>query len=626
MITVQSAKALIEAGYTAEPLANLEASPLGQHFAKQFEHWVTLLPGLRTPRQADGSGGTPPRELQLKHAAIACQRTQNFWSWGMGTGKTCGAILTILGWFGHELFAGLPQTPGLLDKWYRVRGKELTGQFLLSRTRVKPGTIQVVVPGHVASVWLKEFTRMDLGWAVEVIRSEADMLNSRAPIWVYDYDFVKKQSRKGAHMKKTGAGLRFKSEGLATYFWGHPLGKVLAKRFRASLLILDEVHRLRKGSTRTQIMQLVANRAKRKLSLTGTPMDGWVEHTATILGITYQENSLAYPWSNQHFSQRFTQAGFVNLDVATGQEMAEAKRRPVPGVSPNQLPAFLKSTRHLMHRLNLNDPEVKSNVIYPPVIQELLAVQPHPDHLDFYHTLYQEGLVEMKKALNLQSGFQRRTNILSLINQLRLASTVPAALGFAGLTPALTDAIVAKVLEFNAQGRKGLIGTTFIAESRLLHEALQAAGIKGVRIYAQDDAVSQKIMNRARREEALEQFTDDPECRFLIANKELVAEGLNLAETASYALSCSQGYRSNIETQWLARVARPGQQWPHVNLVTFVNRHMVDVYVQQMMQRKIKATASIVDLEFDSEENLSEALLDPVELAKVLVESEMVVT
>lgn len=622
-LTVSSPKELIELGYEAEPLVTLETTEAYTRYRQAFDKWIRKLPGLRTPRNPDGTGGTPPRPHQLRHAAIACQRNDGFAAWSMGVGKSALSIVTVLGIYGDRLFAGLRgQKDTAMDLWLSKRGEDATGRFLLSKCELGPGTIHIVVPGHVATVWLKELGRMNLGWACQVIKTEADVLESRAPIWIYDYDLLKRQTKRGLAMKRAGNGMRFKRDGSELYFWGHPLAKVIAKRFPPSFLILDEAHRCRPDSDRTELVKtVIRHKAKRVLELTGTPMDGWVRHAATILGIGYRERSVAYPYKDSEFAKRFTNTGLVTMDVSTGREAAEAKRRPVPGVSPGQIPAFMLATRHTVHRLNLNDPEVKANVVYPQANRIVEPVYADLAHRLFYQDVYKEGLDELKAALAAGKSFQTRNNMLTLINRLRLASVAPWELGFTGGDTALVRKLIEIVGREKALGRKGLIGCTFIAESRYLHQALQRAGFKGTRLYAQDEAVSPKMMNRRHRDEALERFMDDDSIDYLLSIKDLVAEGLNMAESTGYLASTSRGFKSNTEDQWEGRVIRPGQPLPKVNSYSLVNQDMVDVYIEHMVANKQRANRAIVDLEFDDEDvDVLASGLSVEELAEKLVE------
>lgn len=631
-LTTDGPQELADRGYLPPVLDTLETTPAYGYWRQEFDRWIERLPGLRTPRELDGTGGTPPVEHQLRHAAISLQRRQSFQAWTQGVGKTPYSILTILGRYGHQLFAGLNSMPlewleGQAMFLYRKkygedpRPEDVRGMAyaLLKRDcKLPPGAIHIVCPRHVMrQVWVKELARMNLDWAAEVVLDEDAMRASKAPIWIYHFDVPKALSRKGERMKKDGTGIRLKPGG-GTYFWGHRLGHLIAREFKPSLLVVDEFHRLRSASERTQCMRLVRRHAKRIIGLTGTPMDGWVSQAATILGFTYGANSRAYPFTDDGFAKRFTRTKVVNTDYATGGESV-AKEKPVPGVSYQQIPAFIKSTRHLMHRLNLGDKEVM--VKFPPVNTHKVLVPMDFDHQLLYQDCHKVGLENLRQLLEAPGGFRQRHNVLTLMTTLRQAAICPWEVGYTGKDTALQREVLGIVKAARAQGRKVLIGTTLIQESRYLHDFLAVNGQRGVRLYSTDVTAAKRTMSPDTREGLIERFMEDPDCGYLLANKELVAEGLNLAETASVLVSCSHGYRANIEQQWRSRVIRPGQSWPCVDEYVLLLENTIAMYIYQMFLAKSGATASLIDLDFSVEAEANDSVIDVLELARRLEEA-----
>lgn len=617
LLTTKTPGDLEALGYLPPAKETLEDSGGYQRNRQTLEIWTQRLPGLRTPRNPDGSGGTPPKPHQLRHVSVAGCRRHNFLSWSMGVGKTPSTILVALLHYGHQLFAGVNNWTAWSSLPLEAFNEKAEAE-LKETVRLTPGTIHVVGPRNTLSkVWLKELTRMNLGWAAEVIRSEDQMYESKAPIWIYHFDLMKEQSKRGKACKRQGGGLRLKPGG-GTYFRGHPLAKVVAKRFAPSLLVIDECHRLRGDSQRTQDLRIIRRKAQRVLGLTGTPMDGWVHHAATIFGFIYGLGTPAYPFTDEEFARQFTRRKAVAIDYATGKE-AVAKERPVPGIAHNQIPAFIRATRHLMHRLSLSDPEVRSNVVFPRVERHLVRVPMDPAHEAFYTGLHRQGLANIQAAFDDPSAFRRRTTIVSLMTMLRQAASAPWSVGYRGPGTALVEQVITLVRQEAGAGRKILIGTQFIDESRHIHTALAKAGFKGVRLYAEDPTMRPRTLSQKKREDLIEQFQDEPDCVYMLSNKELIAEGLNLAEYASVLISCSNGYRSNIEDQWEGRVIRPGQSWSHVTSYTLLVDNSICIFIYLMLQAKLKASSSLLDLDFSGEaEGLMEAV-DPVELAKRMV-------
>ena len=153
-----------------------------------------------------------------------------------------------------------------------------------------------MAPRHTLRLtWLdKELKQSGLAEYAEIISSEEDIVSSQKPIWLYSYDLLSRQTRAGKDMLKYNKtekdeahkkGMR--KRGQSYYFMGKPISKLIAKEYAPKFLIADEIHRLRAGTDRTRSFKHISKKARRKLGMTGTPMDGWVEHIATILGITY---------------------------------------------------------------------------------------------------------------------------------------------------------------------------------------------------------------------------------------------------------------------------------------------------------------------------------------------------
>src|SRR5207253_9496521 len=93
-LTVSHPKELED--FTAVPYQTLEGSEQNIYWNKELDKWISRLPGLREPRRPDGSGGSPPRPHQRRHACIALCRRHNFLSHSMGGGKTLSSIVLFL--------------------------------------------------------------------------------------------------------------------------------------------------------------------------------------------------------------------------------------------------------------------------------------------------------------------------------------------------------------------------------------------------------------------------------------------------------------------------------------------------------------------------------------------------
>lgn len=588
---------LVQAGFTLIPDATLEADPLYRHYRNQIIRWWARI---------DELAARPPRSYQTAHAAMMACRPHNLSIWDMGVGKSFLACLLIWVWYGEALLRG----------------------------ELKPGAIQIVAPRHTLRLtWLeKELFQAGLDPFAEIISCEADIRYSHKPIWLYHYDLLSQQTEEGRRMarrnrdepdpdKQTG----YRTRGQSRYFMGKPLARLIAQKHNPRLLVLDEIHRLREGTDRTKAAKQVARRAKRRLGLSGTPMDGWVEHLATVLGVVYGVRSHAFPYDTGSFTRKFTRVRTVNQDWATGETNQAEKERKVPGVNPAQLPEFYRTTRHLLHRLMIRDPEVDSQVQFPPVNLHVLNLSLTTEHQDFYDKLRQESDGAIRATLaQLErrevSAFKARESVLAKIQLLRLASSCPWALDPGALT-GLTSKLTATIDICRAamsQGRKTIVFTNFIRSGQTLCDALTRAGIPNIRIYASDDQATPKTLPPNQRDERIETFQEAEleECAVMVANLELISEGLTLTE-ASVIVNHDHPWRALLRAQGLSRVVRPGQLWHCVDVYELTHTKTVDAYVWQMVLAKQAANKTLIDRQLDLS---ASDQMDALELGRRLLE------
>lgn len=560
----------------------------------------------------------PPYPHQVKYASLMACRKNNFPIWDMGVGKSYLTCLLIHLWFGDTL----------ANKNTKAARK---------------GAIQIVAPRHTLKLtWLTEITRAGLGEFVQIIESESDMISSTSPIWLYSYDFLSRQSSVGKAMQtfnKSNPTSKkgFRKKGQDKYFLGRTISREVARKYPPHLLVGDEFHRLRADTERTRCFRQVSRRAKRRLGMTGTPMDGWVEHVSTVLGILYSEESRAFPFTEDSFTKRFTRVQTVNQDWATGDETKVAKERQVPGINPAQLPEFYKATRHLMHRLMIRDPEVSGQVKFPPVnlhIENLTMVQPHAEFYDRIRREQDGAIQATLEQLERKevTSFKAMKSVLAKIGILRMASTCPWALD---LDPVRNQTIptedtaklirlVEIVSQAKAEGRKTIVFTSFIPTGYRIMQTLKKAGIGAVRVYATDPKETPKLLSNNAREDRIEFFqeADVDETCVLVANLALVSEGLTLTE-ASVIINFDHSWRALLRSQGLSRVVRPGQLWPHVDVYELIHTGTVDQYVWSMVKAKELANKALIDRDLGdsfSTNNSNLSNLDSLELAKLILQ------
>jgi SNF2 family DNA or RNA helicase len=346
-----------------------------------------------------------------------------------------------------------------------------------------------------------------------------------------------------------------------------------------------------------------------------------------------------FPWTTKQFTDLFTRERIIELDFVTGEAGTTApKKRKAPGINPDQIPEFYRSTKHLMHRLIYRDPEVSGQVKFPPVNYHVERCNLLHNHADFYYDLHEQVTSELSKALaalktNPLNSFRIKQNVLTQIQLLRRAASCPWA-SLNSKDVVWTDKYnVSKLhktvdicLKAKAEGRKTIVFTNFIDTGRAITEVLTQAGIKAVRVYATDKQEKPVTLDQENREARIEKFLADPSVDVLVGNLSLLSTGITMV-AASIVINYDHDWRANTYKQGISRVVRPGQVWSHVDVYDLLTDKTVDLYVFHALMNKVKATAEMIDRQFNLEalktdETLME--LDPVSIAQALLSGELV--
>jgi len=605
-------ESLESAGFMLAPVSTLETDPLYEHWQRKLLSMYMSDPHIQA---------RPPRPYQTKYASLFAIRPQDFPIWDMGVGKSFLACLLIHLWYGDAIKRGIK----------RKKDTDPTKAGFL-----RPGAIQIVAPRHTLRLtWLdKELKMAGLYEHAEIIDSEEALRHSQAPIWLYSYDFLSRQTVDGRRMAAFNRDAQdehnykgYRNRGQTRYFLGRTISRLIARQHPPKLLIADEIHRLRAGTERTRCFEQIKKRSKRRIGMTGTPMDGWVEHIATILKSIYGTNTKPFPYTEETFTKKFTRVKTVNQDWATGSETSSSKERQVPGVNPAQLPDFYRATRHLMHRLMIRDPEVDGQVQFPPVNLHVMSLPMDPEHKLFYDTIRKEQEGAIQATLEqIERGeisvWKGRKTVLGQIQNLRAASSFPWAVDFveplSGST-AKVKAVIDLCQTAKNEGRKVIVFTSFIRTGYHITEMLKKAGIGAVRVYAQDEHSYPKNLTPSMRDERIEQFqeADVEDITVLVANIALISEGLTLTE-ASVIINHDHSWRALVRAQGISRVVRPGGRMEGVDVYELVHESTVDKYVWDMVWAKEGANRALIDREVDMLETESSEI-DALAMAQQMI-------
>lgn len=598
-LTLCSPQELSDAGFHILADPTLLTDPLYTEYRKVIDWFIAGTDLVKRP----------PYDYQRRYAAMAACRRRNLLAHEQGLGKTYETICLIGARYGAALFGMTPKP-------------------------LRRGAIQIVAPEHTLNLaWLEEFKVAGLDAFVDVIHTETDILNSQAPIWLLGYDLLKRQTARGRQLKRNGA-IRPSGVEKTEELW-----RLIRRVAKPHFAVFDEIHMLREDSDRTAAVVHYVRGVKNRTGLTGTPVDGWVAHLATILKVIYGENNSIFPWETKQFTKLFTRERIIELDYVTGEAGGAApKKRRAPGINPDQIPEFHDATKKLMHRLIYRDPEVSGQVKFPPVNYHIDRCPLLPHHGDFYYDLHETVVTEIARSVaalkaNPLNALKLQRNVLTQIQMLRQAASCPWAVTGVGNVQWNHGHDIGKVhramdlcLKAKAEGRKVIIFTNFIGTGRVLTQVLNQLGIKTLRVYASDKLDKPVHLDQEGREARIEKFLGDPDVNVLMGNLGLLSTGLTMVQ-ASVVINYDHDWRANTYKQGISRVVRPGGRMAGVDIHDFLTDQTVDLYVFHSLMNKVKATAEMIDRQFELESTLpSESSLldmDPMDLANALISGDI---
>lgn len=600
-LTVESLAHMEQLGLIIDEDPTLLETPEYKHHRARINKIVA-----RSPKMSK----RPPWEYQARNSAIAACRTRNLLAHEQGLGKTYETILIIEDRYEFT-------NP---KKWHK---------------RPKPNTVSILAPVHsLRLAWMKEFTECGMEHLVDIILTEEDARMSRKPIWLMDVNnFLKNQAQRGKNLSRNGKMRsrlnRYKE--LEEYFLGYQMWKSIKSVAMPHMVVIDEIHGLRKDTERTIATKHFVRGVENRLGLTGTPVDGWVEHLATVLEVLYGTQNELFPWDAASFTKRFTRTDVVNRDYVTGDEgESDAVRRQVPGINPDQIPEFRNATCHLMHRQVYKDPEVNAHVKFPPVRHHLEIVPMDKDHEAYYFGLSAEIvrlIEESVKAIDNDPTnlFRLKQNVLTHLNLLRQAEACPWAIdGLYRPYPVKPTAKMERLLDIcgdmASQGRKTLVFTNFVQTGKPICDMLKAAGLGVTRVYANDPTEDPKSLKQEAREDRIEAFlTEGSGIDVAVCNLGLVATALTMVQ-ASAVVHVDHDWKSNPYKQGNSRIIRPGQVWPWVDVFDLVHDRTVARYVFYALLQKVRANAEMIDRQFSlADPNAPKIELDPVAIARAMM-------
>jgi Helicase conserved C-terminal domain/SNF2-related domain len=500
------------------------------------------------------------RPYQPEYAAIAAGRRFNLWGHSMGAGKTSMALLLI--------------------------------QCLYSPVASKrPGLIHIMVPGVLAAQrWIEDSERIpSLAGQVHLIRTENDLLNTKAPILLYSYDLPKLKSKT---LKNSSRPY---------------LSRILGRKYKPALTIVDEIHNVNPGTARYKHVLYLRQRSRRFLGLSGTLSDGNLAQIHNVGYLTYQT---LWPYRTaQQFSRTFGNKETIKSHFLGHHRPPESKDSSIQKLSPLKMPEYYGLARRFIHRVRLDDPEVACCIKLPHSEVKVSRLNPTEHQRQEFNQYVAQHKAELEASSRLD-GVRYRAQALRLLSPLiRITNAWPE------VNPKKEE-----VLRIVRQSKgKVAIFCDLVSSARciqtFLKESLEPNSV--IRIYARDPNEIPTDLTQDQRVELLSELQFNPTVKVAILSINLTAQSIDLTSVSDVVMYCLP-WSSLKVMQALARAVRSGNPHDTVNTHYLYQLGLIDEHKVNLMQQKMRAARLLLDYE-EEEDDPQGQELSPAEVIQNLL-------
>lgn len=389
--------------------------------------------------------------------------------------------------------------------------------------------------------------------------------------------------------------------------WTPPRYKRIKKKY--THVILDEAHATKDDNTATSTAALNL-RARRRQTLTGTPMSNSAMDTYWPIHWSMNAPSTVFPFSRREgekaFDKRFCDAIYLEKPIgtetnaATGEitQLTKTVRKRVPFLK--NPPDFWKFIAPIVRRRAYSDPlflktltangrsmpesDIKKISCPMDQVQAALLLASIKDFKGTFAKLQKEA---EKKGTQVNP-----TLVISQMTTMRIAATCPELLNKnfgtkiydgpegGGKIPYIRG-IVEEKLRNNG---KVLILSDFRQMQETCERALSGMGVIRFNTAWEDDT----------RREAFTKFQDDPESKIFIAGTRAVREGVDLS-AADTCICCDLLWSPAFQTQAWSRIMAPSTRKRVCEVYLMLSANSLDEHIFNVFYSKLMATEQALD-------------------------------
>jgi superfamily II DNA or RNA helicase len=220
----------------------------------------------------------------------------------------------------------------------------------------------------------------------------------------------------------------------------------------------------------------------------------------------------------------------------------------------------------------------------PDKTEQTLHCQMSKSQRAYYDELRDFYREQLTRRIEEEGLKKSKIQILEALLRLRQAACHPALVDpqRIGESSAKLEALLEQVREVISEGHKALVFSQFTSLLRIVREQLDADQI----CYEYLDGKTSK------RQQCVETFQNDPDCRLFLISLKAGGHGLNLT-AADYVFILDPWWNPAVEAQAVDRAHRIGQQ-RHVFAYRLICRDTVEERILELQQKKRKLADAII--------------------------------
>ena len=359
------------------------------------------------------------------------------------------------------------------------------------------------------------------------------------------------------------------------------IAKLSAMRF--DYAILDEAQAIKNASSQSaKACRLL--QARRRLAMTGTP----VENHLGELWSLFEFLNPGMLGRNEKLQESFSPAR--NRRAASKAESGGSKPDS-DGQPAADLSLLSQALRPFM--LRRTKQQVLSEL--PVKTEQTLYCELDADERKLYDELrehYRQSLLERVKKVGVNRS---KIHVLEALLRLRQAACHPGLLDKKRATAGSSklDTLLEQLTEIIAEGHKALVFSQFTSLLAIVRRHLDDRKI----VYEYLDGKTTK------RQEKVERFQTDPDCRLFLISLKAGGQGLNLT-AADYVFILDPWWNPAVEAQAVDRAHRIGQDRP-VFAYRLIARDTVEEKILQLQEKKRDLADAIISADNSPLRNLT---------------------